>query len=466
MKANLIRRIWKGLKSTRLSVGLFLLLILFLLSGFFIPQTGRMIPANIDRWHGDWPRWSSAAEWMGLTQIYASKPMAALVALLLINTGANAAGRIRAARRQFRVVAGEHIAPAHAESEPAHASLDLKSEDDGIRAAALFRSRGYFVSWADDRSGFRGVRHRYAPLGSLIFHLSFFLVVVGVLGTVLYRFDGIATVAEGETFNGERETYLAVSNRWGRSSEIPLMRFKVEQLDFEFDDRGDVVKDTCRIRDPDSPDRLVTLGVNNPYVHNGVTARLSDFDLALLWEQRGADGRVSDSAWVKLMVYPPGKKDLFHIPDPGWSVQVRYFPDYVETPEGPSSPTRAPRNPRLWLKVEDADHTLYEGIIRIGDAVPLGEGSLSFPATRYWGQFEVNHDPGKPIVLVSLSLAAVGLAFRLLLHRRFVVAALEATDGKFRLHIGGHADYYRRLHAEEFADQIADLKKEPAHERT
>ena len=79
-------------------------------------------------------------------------------------------------------------------------------------------------------------------------------------------------------------------------------------------------------------------------------------------------------------------------------------------------------------------------ILHPGDTITLpdGLGTVTFAGYQQWAAFQINHDPGKQVVLVAVSFMVLGLLFSLRVRRRRLwVRASADPAGRTLVEVGG-----------------------------
>ncbi len=94
-----------------------------------------------------------------------------------------------------------------------------------------------------------------------------------------------------------------------------------------------------------------------------------------------------------------------------------------------------------------AAETVFEGTLRPGDGVPVGEDRLVLKELRYWVGVQVVSERGGGLLVTGFVVGIVGLVWRLGFHRREVVLTWddeetdEERDGA-TLRLVGHSEYF------------------------
>jgi len=279
------------------------------------------------------------------------------------------------------------------------------------------------------------VKHRSAPLGSLLFHSSFLLLALG--GAMLYytRFDGRVRLAEGQAFDGRYQWIARLPLLGG----APPLAFEVrsvealtkggEPLDLQVDllvgeGRGAEAR---------------TARINHPAAWGGTRLLVSEAGLApVLWLQNG-QGYTVDRVSV-LLSARSGNPVEVPLADGRWTAVLAF-----ENP-GADIPGRE-RLPVLdfAVTVREGERLRYQGPLRPGRPVAMEGGYLLIPEVRYWASVQVVAERGGGLLVLGFVLAVVGLTWRLLLHRRELVLAWDGG----RLRLNGRGEYYGREFEEE-----------------
>jgi len=281
-------------------------------------------------------------------------------------------------------------------------------------AVRILRGYGYRVRSVDGQS-FWGVKHRTAPLGFLLFHLSFFLLFAG--GTLVYytRFVGTALVTEGQEFSGDYKRVL----RKPPLGEFPALAFVVEDVEPRYEDgEPTYLGAVFRFRQAGgSPTRKAR--INHPARWGAASVLVQQAGLApVLWLQ-DARGYTIDRVAVAAVRGQPTEARL------GDRFRV-----VIDPPEGAALATREelPTTPvrfRLFRKgsLEELtweDELLFDGPLRAGEAAQLAEGRLVLEELRYWVGVQVVSERGGGLLEIGFALGIAGLVWRLLLYRREV----------------------------------------------
>jgi len=456
---------------------LFLLLLVALgsVAGSLVPQVGNS-PARIAALYRDRPLLARVYEALGLFDVYGSWWFTLLYVLLLISLASCLIPRSRALLRNLgqraqplRDLGGMRHFASGVLPEPPERALD--------RARRLLRRRRYRVSGPDGTAGGLAAEKGMArEVGSLVFHWSFFLLLLGVAYGKGAGFTGAATVIEGETWTEAHASYDVPprEGRFFRESMHAGFQIRVREFDVTYRDSGLPKEFVSRvdILDRGRPASSHEIRVNDPLGYRGVKVYQSGYGWAPVIEVR-QDGRLLASEPVVFFTDDPQDqrvpwRGVVKLPSlrPQVGLELRLLPDPEAFLLG--APMLEARNPFLAFTAYRGDLRLtaaqsvfsldktglmewQRGGIGQGETVRLPDGlEISFPELRQYTQFLVKRDPGLGIILWSAVLLLGALLPALYSSRRRVWVRVEPEGEGSRLEVAGFALQRKAAFEEEF----------------
>jgi hypothetical protein len=348
--------------------------------------------------------WATSSPPQVVRNIASLAPFWLLYALLLVNTGVCLWRRLGVLRKQIG------RAPILAGRE-AEWSLPIEGEMGEEEAQDLLRRLGYRPFRAPE-GGIGGVRRRWAALGTFLFHGAFFLVALGFLLTLATRQEGRIWVAAGESFEGRPDQFLSVSAPKPLVAGVPARPFRLDEIRPEF--WRDQLLFTTLEADLELAGRKKLTRINRPlWLGWGTFLRLSGFGYAPRYAIEDAQGRLLDSAFVKLNVFPPGQRDYFSPPDYPHRIYVRVYPDFERVDGEPRTRSLNLANPAVGVQVLRGRFDRGKAVLLSGERLRFEGLALRFPEIRYWGEFTILFDPGAPVLFLGYLLGLAGLALKL-----------------------------------------------------
>ncbi|CAN5173293.1 cytochrome c biogenesis protein ResB [soil metagenome] len=333
-------------------------------------------------------------------------------------------------------------------------------------------------------------RGHWREFGSLVFHTSFYLLLIGVVGGSAFSFTGQIDIVEGQSFADTPLGYQArtAGSMWEsgnhRGQITTIDSFEVTYLDGDnlFVPEEFVTTATFRTADGGAP---VTeeIRVNHPIHFEGMTYYQRAFGFApTIVLRSGLDGgelyrndlilRLDDNGlWAGRDKVSLGSSNPDR-PLPQIGIEVFFLPDASFDDEGRvvfNSPEA--NDPRLLVTIYSAedlgldqplpvsqlewpqDTIIDQAMITPGATVPFAGGlfEIEFADLPMWTGLQVSHQPFRWLLLTAASLTLIGLVPSLYAYRRRLW--LEIRDD--HLVLAGVAQH-RRSHFEEQFPELSD----------
>lgn len=297
-----------------------------------------------------------------------------------------------------------------------------------------------------------GVKHRLAPVGFVIFHLSFLLLLAGGVLLHMTRFVAVTAVAEGQTFAGEGVQVLRQPQWIG----APALEFTLEEADIAFE-RGEPVRLAAKLRilAPGALS-LQEASINHPARVGATSVLVERAGLApVLWLQ---DQRGFTLDRVAVVVPPSGSEPVrVELDDDRLVVEIApvelrdAWPSRGELAETPVA-----------LVARSGDDEVLRTSLRAGQGARVGRGWLAVQEMRQWVGVRIVSERGSSLLVAGFAFGVVGLIWRLSWHRR----EMGIVWGEGRLVLTGRSEFFRRkfrAELDEAAQIVAAGKWERPH---
>lgn len=449
-----MRKVLDLLSSLRLTLALLLALAAFFLLGLVVPQKQVLQRELYRQWQRERPALVSALEALGLTDIHRSPAAAVLWGAFFVNLGVVMVRRVPGTLRRTRID-GTIPAPAGGAGAPVRWALPVERAELGP-VRSFFEERRFAVHV--DGARLRAVKHRWGPLATPAFHLSFFLVAAGAGVSTATRFEGHVDLGEGEVFTGALAQY-ASPPLLPRLGEPPRVRFIVEAI------RPEIVgtlATAVRVHLRDAQGILRTSEVNYPYEEGGASFVVKNLGVAPLLVLLGPGEQERFAGLIRLNVLN-GRSDSFKLEDV--SFRAEFFPDYYRDGGGEGTRSQEMRDPVLRLTASTARGGETAASLRPGEVMQIGPYQLAFADWRYWVRFYVRAERGLWLLWLGFALGAAALGWRLFLYRREYVAEVVPAGAGGTLHVAGRSEFYRALFADEADALLRELERSVAAPR-
>jgi hypothetical protein len=417
------KRLFKLLRSTRLSAYLIVALLALFILGQIIPQRELFTAREGRAWQEANPRLYTVLDTLDLLELYTSPLAMVLLAAFMVNLVL-----VLAARFHVTVSRCRRPEPGSVEGSGA-LSVDVGSGGQEEVVAVIRRvlprhrlagGEGRFVFY----------RNRFGPVGFLLFHASFIVLLLAGLALFYTRSAGTASVTEGQAFSGAPGEYRNL--RLPLVGEPPSLRFAVLHIrpTYEEGQPTDLEVGIAVYGSGGKP-RKKTIRVNRPYTRGDTSMLIKSIDVAPLIKLQSADGEVVyEYAFVSLKVLGGGM-DSYVFPYSGYRADFQFFPDFAV--EGGLEYSRSPetRNPRFHVYLYESGRKVLDRVMGPGEAGRAGEVVLAVEELRYWAEFTVVRERGRGLLWAGFLLGIAGLVWRFFFYRREVRG--EFRDGRLFL---------------------------------
>jgi cytochrome c biogenesis protein len=483
---------WRTLRSMRTALILLLVLALAAVAGSLVPQEGFPgAAAEIARLHRDHPFRAELFQRLGLFDVYGSWWFTLIYTLLLISLAACLFPRTRALLRNLLA---RPVLVREVDGFRHYAERPLAGEPDAAlsRARRVLRRRRFRVRGPEDAT-IAAEKGLLREIGSLAFHWSFFLLLIGVIYGRGTGFTGTAVIAEGETWAEIHAGYDG-SAREGRFFNEDHSGLLVHVRDFQVRYRPDLTPEEFTTRaDLARPDGTllgpVDIRVNHPANALGVKLYQAGYGWAPVVRVEREGEPIADAPLITLQP-PAGEgedprtlpwRGILRLPSlrPQVAIVFELYPDglaaLASLQGGEPLPMVENRNPFLTFDAyrgdlpETAAFTLdsldtsglqefASGLVGEGGTEDLGDGvTLGFPELREYTVLQVSRDRGLWIMLAAGILILLGLLPALYDSRRRLWVRAERSGEGTVLKVGGFALQRRDQFEEEFARVVDEL---------
>lgn len=481
---------WRRLRRMSTALLLLLLLATATLIATFIPQEP-VIATTVRLWRegteGPGAAVAGVMDALSLFDVFGSWWFAGLTALLMISLTGCLVPRWRVFARNVRraPVAGRNFDRlTHSVTIPL--ADGLGEEEVLRRARRVLRFHRQRVVRREDRPVQLAVeRGHWRELGSLVFHTSFYLLLIAVTLGSAFSFTGQIDFPEGARFADTPVGYDTWTGGrfWDTQDHngtvTTLDDFTVTYLPDGF--TPDEFVSTVTFTDPDGTNPVTEeIRVNHPVHHDGLTYYQRSFGFAPTVELRsGLDGAPlfadqlvlredAGGFWSGRAKVSVGTRDI-EDPLPQIALEVLLLPDASFDADGRvvvNSPEA--NDPRLLVTLYlgddlgldqavplsrltwDEDDVVDRAMVLPDTPVALAGGlfEVDFADLDMWSGLQVSHQPYRWLMLTAASLTLMGLLPSLYAYRR----RLWVEVGEDHVVLAGVAQHRKERFAEVFED--------------
>jgi cytochrome c biogenesis protein ResB len=438
----MLKKAVKFLSSLRFTIVLICLLGAIFIIGLWVPQV-HLVKDIYLQWHRNSPQLVEFLDALGLTTIYTSPITVTLWVLFFVNLALVLWQRMPVVKHRIAVSEANIIDPEKANGYPFKTSYALPEGLTGEAVLAQLRKRRYRV--LGDDSGFYAVQNRLAPIAFLLFHVSFYLILLGGMISIYTEFIGYVDIAQGESFQGELSRYnTKPAVKMPAFGGAPKVAFTVTSIN------PSVVLNTptsISVKLVDGEQQPHEVGINTPYSTGPTSFVFKHLGMAPHFVLKNAAGQEIDNALVKLDVLRmvPDKFDFG-----GYNFTATFYPDFVLEKGKRASRTREFNNPTFFIVAEKDGKKVGEAVVPKNGSFEFAGNRLEMPELRYWVRFYVITQQGLPILYLGFAVACLAVIWRMIFYKREVVGAVRSREGGRDLVIAGRSEYYKSLAEDEF----------------
>ncbi len=454
---NKINRFFRSLRLTAIVISL-LTGIYFL--GLVLPQKWMFETRDLYNLWRDSSIVNRVLDAIGFTEIYLSPLTIVLLTLFFINLLVVTLHRVPVMlRRAYLTGDIPSFDAARLKSGRDTAVLHTEIEHEGIerKLRTFFSDRRWYFRNVSDASGYIAVKNRLSPIGFLLFHLSFFLCLIGGLTMMYTRFSGYLPLTEGQSFDGDIQQFRIINKEPRIFKRLGSLNLYVEKVQpfYEREIPTElVVSLQARYRDRTSRE---VLRINEPMHTGPMSILVQSIGVSPLFIMRSPAGKEIDAAFVSLNVLG-GEEDMFQFDtDRRFSFNVKFFPDYVKEDGYETTRSIEMKNPAMRLVVGKENEIIYTGTIRQGERADLENYTISFEDIRYWTEFLVVREYGKAPLITGFIFASIGLIMRLVFYQKRLRLSVEHEKGRTSLFIDGKSEYFPHSFEDERDKLVQEL---------
>jgi cytochrome c biogenesis protein len=486
---EMLRWAWRQLTSMRVALILLFLLSLAAIPGSLLPQrSANTDPTLVTAWIAKHRTIGPLLDHLQFFTVYKSAWFSAIYLLLFISLIGCILPRTA---QHFRVLRKPPpAAPRNLARMPVHfrwADASGTSIEDKLSAAELaLRKKRFRVVRGTDADGggwVSGEKGYLREAGNLVFHLSLVGILAGFAIKGYFGYQGKVVINEGDGFTNITMNYDDHTFGGGVDPDkLPPFGLTLDKFTATYEanhsapDYGqarDFTADVTYTSSPTSAKKKATLKENSPLSVDGVNVYLSSHGYSPIITVRNKDGKVildhepveffdAGAMGVGSGIYKlkNGYIDKYGSPQ-ALGLSGIFVPDYpgqMIPGLGAVSLFPTASNPALVLSAYTGDLGTNPGVYTMNVsraqrvklpnpvdptnpavvltldkgkntvALPDGTGTIEFDGVKQWAQFDLNHDPSKPLVLASAVGIIAGLLGSLGIRRRRVFVRVRPVE--------------------------------------
>jgi len=308
--------------------------------------------------------------------------------------------------------------------------------------------------WSDSANGkYRiGAQHgRFAVWGSIITHLSFIVIMVGILIGVIFGYQGTMDIPVGDTVN--LTDMVGVDKGHVKNDfQVRIDGFWIEPYP-----NGSPAGYYSRmtILENDKSVQTATIGVNDPLNYQGTKFYQARYGEAIEIQVNGQDGSVIQQGTIVA-------GDRFKVEGTNLTI-VPYLhnPENEAAAETPLKSTQPTQSRVIYLLLQGEQRV---GMGAEGFDLPISLGqdgtTFTFQGTVPYTGLQVKKDPGVPLIWLGSVLMLLGMGFSFFGTPYYLWIAIEQHEKWVAVYIGGRTTKNRLGLADRIGKLAHDIQSQ------
>lgn len=303
--------------------------------------------------------------------------------------------------------------------------------------------------------------------GSLIFHLSFLVILIGIILNNLFGFHGVLIVPARNIVQEDHKFYQNIREGLFFDEQHEGFQIGLEDIDVSFN-RGSSTASVleAKVWLMEGHRQIVakqTVKPNYPVRYKGRRILLTGYGYSPYFTLEHNNKVIFDK-YVNLMTLATNGqieyKDSFTIPNSKIKVDIQLFPHATISSQGKlANVSNNLELPAVDVKVTQRNAKLFHGYAFMGQTIKLSNGmKLNFLGVKRYGWFDVAYNPGVYFLYGGFLLCILGLIFALFVTPKRILVSMGNTG----VEIAGCSKRYQQLFRDEFGGLLDLLGQEEA----
>lgn len=441
------------MKKILLSRSTGLILIVFVamlcLTGVNIPQVSDSSQSFINAWKESHPLLAPVISLLHFDRMFSSEIFIAAVFLLFFVMSFSVWNLFTRARKK---IAKQNL--RFSEKSFKNYFSFTSQNDDSVKNVLNASARsGYSVkNLSPGMYLFR--KYGFSQWGGFILHLGMLIIVAAALYTFLFEKRGFVQILEGDTFFGNDGEFLSTEKGLFSSPFVPDFNITLEKLTPDYYPEGDLkfVESSILVSNQAGTRTPGLLSINNPYKFGGVNIYQSTsfgYTVCLLLNKNGKDIPTYFSLEHADKLGNPFT-GISNFPTTDYIFKMEFSPDI-------NGSSFSLTQPSLRLIVEEKGITQFNGTIKPGESIQLGDQKLTFVDIRHWSGLILTENQSVIFIFLGFGLIVLGLISIYVFPMREIYFAVEKNENTLRLSLGGKAAREPQQFEEEFRSYIESI---------
>ncbi|MDP2209547.1 MAG: cytochrome c biogenesis protein ResB [Bacteroidota bacterium] len=334
-----------------------------------------------------------------------------------------------------------------------HQTFSKKLEENGYSVSA--NNSGIVTT-------IRGLKGKYGNIGSILFHSSLVIILLGIAVSKYASFDGVLALTEGQTFNPSNDRFLKVQS--GKYYQHPEedFTFKLLKVEPSYKVNGATTLASI-IENVKEKNTNIPVYINNGYTVEGLTLHQGDkTGFSPFIHISNENGKIITEGYTRLASSSRNGQsvhsDYLEFENGSLRFEFELLPDASFRDGKYISRTDEPKSPMLRVVVLKDKNVLTDTYVPAGGFVKAGKYEIAFGELRRWSEFTLSDDPGLSVILFGVAFALIGLVLRLISVKKEIIINLYSINESITFDIMGTTEKFHTSFEIELSVMRTDLE--------
>lgn len=456
MLGELLFRVYRLFISRRFAISLLIAISVLLFLGILLPNLSYHKPEEMVRFSTNHPILFELGRAFNPPTLTTSWTFLTLTGLLLLSTVLCCIERIR--NREY-----EDPYSSQPKFFRQKIKIELAAKPPVVFKSTVLALRQHWWQLGTKRAHgeflfLEGRKGAYGFWGSIIFHLGFIIILLGVIVSSATRFSGRLLIAEGQEVPLLVRNLIEINKKPAGAFELPGTVFYLDRFIADIRQERFPVEYTANLKLAEANGTTLSesIRVNEAIKYRDLAILLQNYGFSPRMVLKAAKGKTLVDAYINLKGRQPGSRDSFDVPKTKIKIDTVFFPNFNITT------SLVPREPVYAITVKEKGTKIFKGYLRKGKSVKFNGMTLSFPDLRYWAYFQVSRDLGLGALFWGFVISFAGLLLRFLFHDRQVSIRIKSVPNGTELLVSGRSRYFPVI----FKEELGRLARSIEDERT
>ncbi len=341
-------------------------------------------------------------------------------------------------------------------------------EDSEPLIRRFFKRKGFYIQSDNlgNETRIHAVKHRAGYWGVFSFHLTFLIILMGVLLSVFTRYAGYFEISPGENFIERYENYREVTEKPALFSGNSGLKIRLEEIDLSYWRQGEVKQRASIVSVFDAEGRFMgkrRIEVNNPVKIEGMNIYQGSRNgyITVLDITDSASTTAEGTARFQLPKKPGEQmKSAITLPGIGISLLLELFTEKLGEIEGLEQLGAMHMATLLKVTSKEDLRSNFRGVAFKGGSLSFEGITLRFLSLRPYTSFVVIRDYGVPVIFSGFVVMLIGLIITFFWVPENYWAIIRKSESGEVVIMGASSDKFRESFRERFHAEIEELKAE------